>query len=78
MEIVDKRDLAKVVNFEDLDIGDVYKDEEGDICIKVSNQFRDEIPNFIYYESKCDAWEVGYEYRTTEVIPLNAELVIND
>ena len=78
MEIVDKRDLTKVVRFEDLDIGDVYSDEDGSICIKVSRQFKDGIPNIIYRERDCEEWETGYEYRSAEVVPLNTELVIYD
>ena len=78
MKIVDKRDLTKVVTFEDLDIGDVYKDEDGRICIKVSNQFKDEIPNIIYYECEDAEWETDYEYRYAEAVILNTELVIND
>ena len=76
MEIVDKRDLTKVVKFEDLSIGDVYKDEDGMVCIKTSTQFKDGTPNTIY--CRGEEWVTGYEYRSAEVIPLNAELVINN
>lgn len=75
MEIVDKRDLPKIVKFEDLEIGDVYKDGDGLISIKISKQYKDGVPNAIYYEG--EEWVTGYEYRSAEVVPLNAELVIN-
>lgn len=76
MEIVDKRDMPKLVKFEDLDIGDVYKDEDSMVCIKISKQFKDGVPNTIYYRG--EEWVTGYEYRSAEVVPLNAELVINN
>ena len=67
--------LSKTIHFEDLQIGDIYKDEEGLVCIKVSNDMENE--NALTYEwNEVGKWVLTFEASCAEVTPIEADLII--
>ena len=75
MKVIKQEKSPKIIHFEDLHIGDVYRDEEGCICIKTSNNREDN--NLTYgYDERPDEWEITSEGFNAEVTPIDAELVI--
>lgn len=56
--------------FKELEIGDVYRDQYNNICIKTSHD------RIIYYDAEVNYWEETTENLTAEVFPLKAELNI--
>lgn len=76
MTINDTRTKSNTVIFNELQVGDVYQDEGGVICIKTSMHYKDGVPNMIYSVEDGE-WETGYECRSGEVIKLNAEIIIS-
>lgn len=75
MKITDIRPKADTVKFEELPLGKVFEADDGAICIKISQEHKDGRPNIMYCVD--GEWLTGYEYRSSEVIPLNAEIVIS-
>ena len=75
MKINDTRTKPETVKFDKLPIGQIFEAEDGVICIKISNQYKDGVPNILMHFS--GEWETGYECKSAEVIPLNAEIVIS-
>ena len=75
MKINDTRTKPETVKFDELPIGQVFEGEDSVICIKISNYYKDGVPNILMHFS--GEWETGYEYKSAEVIPLNAEIVIS-
>lgn len=77
MKVERKDNEKKTVFFEDLEVGDVYRDSDGFICIKVSAKEDN---------AECNAltcgwieenhWEPTWETYGTEVTPLNATLTV--
>ena len=70
MVITDKRQKPGTIDFGDLEFGDIFQDEQGDICMRVENAF-----------SVVDAvvLSTGVIFSCsmdTPVTPLNAELII--
>ena len=75
MKINDTRTKPETVKFEELPICQVFEADDGVICIKISQEHKDGRPNILYCVG--GEWETGYEHRSAEVIPLNAEIVIS-
>ena len=73
MKVNDKRAIREEgVPFGDLDIGQVYEDRNGVLCIKTENS---------PYSNNCicfggEEWEPNHENLTQRVIPLTATLEI--
>ena len=74
MKVIKQEKALKIVYFKDLCIGDVYKDEDGYICIKVSDDCKDN--NLTYEYDGQDGWELTSETPFVKVTPIDAELVI--
>lgn len=64
------------MTFEDLSIGDVYKDGDGYICIKVKEGEGEN--SLIYGGSGVDGWSTTYEVSSAEVTLMKAVLTIED
>ena len=75
MKINDTRTKPETVKFNELPLGQIFEADDGVICIKISNQYKDGVPNILMYFS--GEWETGYEYTGSEVVPLNAEIIIS-
>jgi hypothetical protein len=75
MNISDKREVKKnTVLFKELDLGEVYEDEEGIICIKTS--YADDCS-----ENNCIAfqhcgWDAYHQYPDAKVVRVEADLVL--
>ena len=61
--------------FEELPLGKMFEADDGAICIKIATRFKDDLPNIMYCVD--GEWETGYEYRSSWVTPLNAEIIIS-
>jgi hypothetical protein len=71
MKVTDKRQKPNTIDFADLDCGDVFQDEDGDICMKMDNG--------IYSSYNAVVLSTGITFKcemSTPVTPLIAELVI--
>ena len=75
MLTVERKDTPKrTIRFEDLPIGEVYRDEEGFIAMKLNNNGQD---NSLTFEWSChEEWEVTSENLLAEVTPLKATLTV--
>lgn len=62
------------VTFEDLSIGDVYKDEDGFICIKIKDGPGDN--SLTYGWQGTSGWSTTSEISHAEVTPLKATLTV--
>lgn len=75
MNINDKRETTKnLVSFAELDLGEVYEDEEGYICIKTT--YADEGD-----ENNCIAflegnWDAYHQDLHSKVVRIEAELIL--
>lgn len=68
----------KKYTFADLQIGDVFLDENGDIAIKTNNYEGDKTPNSIYNIGDNDEWSIGcYHLKEEVTLIYNAQLVID-
>ena len=76
MMTVEKRKEApkRTTTFENLPIGEVYRDEEGYITIKVSDNEDDNCLTLGWISE--NVWAVTSENRNTEVTPLKATLTV--
>lgn len=73
MDVNDKRVKHEAnVFFEELEIGQVYEDRDGVLCIKTNNS--DNEDNCICFVG--EEWEASLESLTARVIPLIATLEI--
>lgn len=72
MMTVERKDKL-TVKFASLEVGDVYKDEAGRICIKLNN---DDTFNSLTFGINGDTWEVTSEYLYAEITPLKAKLTV--
>lgn len=72
MRVVDKRQPAITIDFGNLEFGDVFQDEDGDICIKMDNDYS--FANAVVLSSGC-AFKCELD---TPVTPLVAELTITN
>lgn len=68
MKVIDNRRIGKKIRFEDLEIGEGYLDEDGNICIKTSDDY--ESTNCMYYREGKGEWIAECEYNYTEVMPI--------
>lgn len=75
MNVIDKAEKKAIV-FEDLKIGDVYRDSDGLICIKVSTDCDAEYNALTYGYIEVDRWEPTFEVFNAEVFPVEADLII--
>lgn len=75
MLTVERKDAAKrTVEFQTLPIGEVYRDEEGYIAIKISNKDKD---NCLTLGWDCEKkWSLTGESLSTQVTPLDATLTV--
>ena len=77
MKVINQEKALNTVCFKDLCIGDVYKDECGHICVKVSDDCGKNNLTYEYDEyDEQDEWRFTSENSSTEVTPIDAELVI--
>lgn len=77
MKVIEQKMEKKTALFEDLKIGDVYRDENGLVCIKVSNKDRStECNSLTYAMTEEGHWERTFEAYDAEVEPLETDLVI--
>ena len=74
MKVIDNRKNAHKVRFEELEVGDGYLDEEGNICIKTTDTYED--VNCMYYREPRGEWIPECEYNYTEVRPLAITLTV--
>lgn len=71
MIVNDKREALRTVAFCDLNIGDVFQDNEGRVCIKVSHAYA-----IVRYQEKVNEWQsVRFDF-DEHIIPLKAILTI--
>lgn len=72
MVVTDKRQLTNAIDFGCLDFGDVFQDEDNDICMKIDNHCLNEVSNAVVLTSGatfCCTMD-------TPVILLNTELIV--
>lgn len=72
MKVTDTRQLTNTIDFCCLDYGDVFQDEDGDICMKIDN-------HCLNGESEAIVLTTGVTFcckMDTPVILLNAELIV--
>ena len=72
MVIIDKRQNLNTVDFKILNFGDVFQDEDGDICVKIENDHP--FANAVVLSTGC----VFKCSSDTPVTPLIAELIITN
>lgn len=72
MITVERKDKL-IVKFASLSVGDVYRDEAGRICIKLSDN---DTFNSLTFGINGDTWEVTSEYLYEEITPLKAKLTV--
>lgn len=76
INVIETKAEEKTVLFEDLKVGDIYRDEDGLICIKTSNDDRAEYNSLTYGYIEVGCWEPTFESFNVEVFPIDADLVI--
>ena len=72
MKVTDKRQNPITIDFADLEYGDVFQDEDNDICIKMDND---------YSHANAVVLSTGTAFACeldAPVTPLNAELTITN
>ena len=72
MKVTDTRQLTNIIDFGCLDFGDVFQDEDNDICIKMDND---------YSAANAVVLSTGQAFcchLDAPVTPLNAELTITN
>jgi hypothetical protein len=72
MRVVDKRQNPITIDFENLEYGDVFQDEDNDICIKIDND---------YSAANAVVLSTGQAFHCnmdTPVTPLNSEVIITN
>jgi hypothetical protein len=74
MRVTDTRQLTNTIDFGCLDFGDVFQDEDGDICMKIDNHNLTGTNNAVVLTTGT----VFTCCTDTPVIPLYAELTINN
>ena len=75
MKVTDKREVERnLVFFKQLDIGEVYEDEEGYICIKTS--YADDCEEMNCIAIQGGGWEAYHQSLDTKVVRVDAELVL--
>lgn len=74
MNVNDKRDRREKVSFEDLEVGQVYEDRFGTLCIKTIKNDAVTDTNCICFINRV--WQSNQEWLDTEVTPLTATLEI--
>ena len=73
MKVTDKRQKPSTIDFADLEYGDIFQDEDGDICIKMDNSY--------YSSSNAVVLSTGQSFccnMDAPVTPLVAELTITN
>lgn len=76
MNVIEQKTEEKTVLFEDLKVGDIYRDEDGLICIKTSDKDSAEYNSLTYGYIEVDRWEPTFESFGVRVTPIEADLVI--
>lgn len=76
MNVIETKAEKKIVVFGDLKIGDIYRDEDGLICIKTSNKDNGEFNSLTYEYTEVGCWEPTFESFGVKVFPIDADLVI--
>lgn len=76
MNVIEQKTEEKTVLFEDLEVGDIYRDEDGLICIKTSDKDSAEYNSLTYGYIEVDRWEPTFESFGVRVTPIEADLVI--
>lgn len=76
MKVDNRFKIETTVQFDSLDVGDVYEDEDGIICIKTSGNYYDDS-----HYGKCIAlvngeWREEEEHRDSYVKPLEATITL--
>ena len=72
MKVTDKRQNPITIDFADLEYGDVFQDEDNDVCIKMENNYS--AANAVVLSSGC-----AFKYELdAPVTPLNTELIITN
>lgn len=69
--------IEATVMFKDLAVGDVYEDEEGGICIKVSDKVCEDSPYGRCLYHSGDEWREEEEHRGRYVKPLEATITLH-
>lgn len=72
MMIIERQDKP-AIKFASLSVGDVYRDEAGRICIKLSDN---DTFNSLTFGVDEDIWTVTSEYLYAEITPLKAKLTV--
>ena len=77
IEVITLKKSLKVVHFEDLCVGDVYRDRNGYLCIKINDDYDNN--NLTYgFENQGGGWATTGEDALAEVTPLKATLTISE
>ena len=72
MRVTDKRQIPNTIEFADLEYGDVFQDEDNDICIKMDND---------YSAANAVVLSTGQAFcchLDAPVTPLNSEVIITN
>ena len=72
MKVTDTRQPANTIDFGCLDYGDVFQDEDGDICMKIDNHCLTGASDAIVLTTGA----TFACYADTPVVLLNAELIV--
>lgn len=76
MKVDNRIKIEATVQFKDLAVGEVYEDEEGGFCIKVSDEVGDDSSygRCLYYDGT--EWREEEEHRGRYVKPLEATITL--
>lgn len=75
MKLERKETPKRTVKFCDLPIGEVYRDEDGRVAIKLEDEISNNSFTFGWLDEE-NTWEVTTENRNADVIPLKATLTV--
>lgn len=76
LNVIKKKAEENTVLFDDLKVGDIYRDDDGLICIKISDKNSVEFNSLTYEWSEEGCWEPTFESFGARVTPIEADLVI--
>ena len=72
MTVIDKRTQRTNANFDEINLGETFIDEDGDICIKIDDS------HALYYDFAGNIWDVITMYDSDKILLVQATLTIED
>ena len=72
MTVIDKRIQRTNAEFDEINVGETFIDEDEDICIKIDNS------RALYYEFERDTWKTITMHDSDKILLVQATLTIED